>query len=146
MIDLLIILALFFLLIAGFAFTIYIVMRNRTHGTGIYDVKVVQIPQGTNLSAIDDVERLCTSQNLRLATTNDITSIMSRVDYTYCTRGYVDNATIIPVSPNAKVSGCPNPGLNEMPSVFPCVQGAARGSTPSCAEVVFCLSQETTRG
>lgn len=146
MIDLLIILALFFLLIAGFAFTIYIVTRNRTHGTGIYDVQVVQIPQGATLDAIDDVERLCTSQNLRLATSDDITSIMTRVNYTYCTRGYVDNATIIPVSPNANMSGCPNPGLNEMPSVFPCIRGAARGSTASCADVVFCLSQETARG
>lgn len=146
MIDLLIILALFLLLIAGFSFTIYLITRNRIHGTGIYDVQVVQIPQGTTLNSIDDVERLCTSQKLRLATTNDIQGIMSRVNYTYCTRGYVDNATIIPVSENAKVSGCPNPGLNAMTSSFPCVQGAARGNTPSCAEVVFCLSEETTRG
>lgn len=80
MIDLLIILALLLLLISGFAFTIYLVLRNRTHGTGVYDIRVVQIPQGTTLNAIDDVERLCTSQNLRLATSDDITGIMSRVN------------------------------------------------------------------
>lgn len=44
---------------------------------------------------------------------------MSLIDYTYCTRGYVDNATIIPVSPNASLIGCPNPGLNEQASLFP---------------------------
>lgn len=146
MLDLVIILILFFLVIGSFALTIYLIMRNRNHGTGIYDIKVVQIPQGTTLNSIDDVAKICTGQNLRLATSEDITSIMARVDYTYCTRGYIDNITIIPVSTNASAAGCPNPGLNELPSVFPCIQGAARGSTASCAEVVFCLSEETTKG
>ena len=135
---------LFLLLISGFAVTAYLILRNRTHGTGVYNVQVIQVPQGTTLNSIDDVESLCNNQNLSLATVADINAVMSTVDYTYCTRGYIDNETIIPVSENANMAGCPNPGLNEMPSSFPCVQGAPRGLLPSCAEVVFCLNQTTS--
>ena len=124
-------------IIAGFILLAYLIFTEEDHTS--YDVRVVQVPVGTTLNSISDIQELCTSQGYQLATTNEISEIISKVGYTYCTRGYVDNTTIIPVSPNTTMTGCPNPGLNEMAAVFPCIQGPATSTIPSCSEVVFCL-------
>jgi len=121
---------------------IYFYLKDRRQPRPTINIKVVQIPTGTVLTSISDAQQICQSQGYRIATIDDILGAMSLIDYTYCTRGYVDNATIIPVSPNASSIGCPNPGLNEQAPLFPCAQGQSTSQDPKCAQVVFCISDK----
>lgn len=130
------------LVIAAVALTIYFVTRHDPHRQTNFDIRVAQIPTNTTLVSIDDVQNICSQQGDRLATTDNINTIMKEISYTYCTRGYVDNATVIPVSANTRFPGCPTQsGLNLEPSLFPCIQGSANQTTPSCAQVAFCYHQ-----
>lgn len=123
-------LAIYIIVVVGIA--LYFVFRQPSN-RNIY-LEAVSIPQGTGLSSIQDVRNICQGKNLQLATIDDVKQVMSRIGYTYCTRGYVDDATIIPVSIGASQASCPTPGLHEEASVFPCHDN-------DCYRIAFCLRE-----
>ena len=145
MVLVLLVAVLVLLVITSFAVTIYLVLGNNTRNTGSFNVQVVQIPQNTMFSSINDVESLCQQNGGSLATADNINTVISKINYTYCTRGYINNATIAPVSPGTNFPGCPSgEGLHLQPSTFPCVEGAPVGTMPSCEAVAFCYKQSNT--
>lgn len=125
-------LAIYIITVVGIA--LYFVFRQPPN-RNIY-IEATPIPQGKSLSSIEDVRNFCQEKNRRLATIDNVKQVMSRIGYTYCTRGYVDDATIIPVSIGASQASCPTPGLHEESSIFPC-------DNDDCYRIAFCVREES---
>jgi hypothetical protein len=85
------------------------------------------------------VKAYCTD-GFHLGTVQNFQNIPPGVGYSYCTRGYVEDATIIPISPQAIPANCTaDPGLNQEAATFPCRQQRQQTQLPACAEVAFCV-------